>query len=144
MTQTNERITPELSRAALEGSFPGYLGIELVEISDGEVRGRMAVDRRHLHPGGHVHGGAWVALADTVAAWGTMRHMAPGLQLTTIELKTNVFATAREGDLLEATGVPLHLGRRTQVWQVDVRKGDRRAAHFVCTQMVIAPSGATA
>jgi hypothetical protein len=50
----NPEVTPESIRARIDGTFPGDLG----------------VDRRHLHPGGYVHGGAWVALADSVAAWG--------------------------------------------------------------------------
>ena len=139
MTIYNERITPELSRQVLGGTFPGDLGIELLEITDEEVEGRMAVDRRHLHPGGYVHGGAWVAFADTVAAWGTMRHLAEGHDFTTAELKVNVFAAAREGDELRAIGTPVHVGRRSQVWEVRVRNGERNAALFVCTQMVLAP-----
>jgi 1,4-dihydroxy-2-naphthoyl-CoA hydrolase len=137
---TNEHITPELSRQALAETFPGNLGIELVAIAEGEVKGRMAIDRRHLHPGGYVHGGAWVAFADTVAAWGTMRHLPAGHDFTTVELKTNVFAAGREGDVLEATGSPLHIGRRTQVGEVHVHRGERRAALFICTQIVTAPA----
>jgi uncharacterized protein (TIGR00369 family) len=133
----NPAITPELSRTVLAGSFPGDLGIELVEIDESRVVGRMAVDRRHLHPGGYVHGGAWTAFADTVAAWGTMRNLEPGLDFTTVEMKTNVFAAGRDGDVLDATGEPLHRGRRTQVWEVRVHRGDRLAANFVCTQMVL-------
>jgi acyl-coenzyme A thioesterase PaaI-like protein len=53
-------ITAELAAKSLPGSFPGDLGIELVSISGAEVRGRLEVDRRHLHPGGYVHGGVWV------------------------------------------------------------------------------------
>ena len=68
MSTTNQEITPELSVKRLEGTFPGNLGIELTEITDEQVRGRMRVDERHLHPMGYVHGGAWVAFADTVAA----------------------------------------------------------------------------
>ena len=135
----NERITPELSRRALAGTFPGDLGIELLSIAEEGVEGRMAVDGRHLHPGGYVHGGAWVAFADTVAAWGTMHRLEEGHDFTTAELKVNVFAAAREGDELRATGTPVHVGRRSQVWEVRVRKGDRNAALFVCTQMVLAP-----
>jgi uncharacterized protein (TIGR00369 family) len=135
----NSSITPDLSREILPGSFPGDLGIELVEIGDELVRGRMAADRRHLHPGGYVHGGAWTAFADTVAAWGTMRHLPEGHDFTTVELKMNVFAAARDGDILEAVGQPLHLGRRTQAWEVRVHVGDRLCANFVCTQMVLPP-----
>jgi 1,4-dihydroxy-2-naphthoyl-CoA hydrolase len=134
---TNEQITPELSAQTLPGSFPGDLGIELTEITDEQVRGRMLVDRRHLHPAGYVHGGAWVAFADTVAAWGTMRHLPEGRGFTTVELKANVLASARDGDELTALGVPLHVGSRTHVWQVEVFRAERRAAHFVCTQIVL-------
>jgi len=134
---SNDQITPEVSKRALDGFFPGNLGIELHAITDEEVRGRMAIDKRHLHPGGFVHGGAWVAFADTVAAWGTMRHVEKGENFTTVELKANVFAAARDGDVLDAVGTPVHVGRRTQVWQVKITRGEKPAALFVCTQMVL-------
>jgi uncharacterized protein (TIGR00369 family) len=125
--------------AAIAGFFPGDLGIELLSLEDDEVSGRLLADRRHLHPGRFVHGGVWVAFADTVAAWGTIRNLPEGHDFTTVELKTNVLAAAREGDELVATGRPLHLGRSTQVWEVRIEKGERLAAFFVCTQMIIAP-----
>jgi len=126
-----------MAARTLPGSFPGDLGIELVSIADDAVEARMAVDRRHLHPGGYVHGGVWVSLADTVAAWGTMRRLGAGEDFTTVELKANVFNAGRTGDELRATGRPLHVGRRTQVWEVHIANGDRAAAAFMCTQMVL-------
>jgi 1,4-dihydroxy-2-naphthoyl-CoA hydrolase len=137
MGETNEAITPELSVELLAGTFPGDLGIELTEITDEHVRGRMLVDKRHLHPMGYVHGGAWVAFADTIAAWGTMRQLPQDLGFTTVELKINVLASAGAGDELTALGEPLHVGSRTQVWQVHVFRGERLAANFVCTQIVL-------
>ena len=135
----NERITPELSRTALAGSFPGDLGIELIEIDERRTVGRMAVDARHLHPGGFVHGGAWAAFADTVAAWGTMHALEPDASFTTVELKTNVFAAGRTGDVLIGVGEALHAGGRTQVWEVRIRReaDDRLMANFICTQIVL-------
>ena len=137
MGQTNAEITPELSAERLAGTFPGNLGIELTEITDEHVLGRMPVDRRHLHPMGYVHGGAWVAFADTVAAWGTLRHLPADRGFTTVELKINVITSATDGDELSAVGEPLHVGSRTQVWQVRVLKQERLAASFTCTQMVL-------
>lgn len=133
----NPEITPELSRSSLPGTFPGDLGIELLDIAPERITGRMSVDRRHLHPGGYVHGGAWTAFADTVAAWGTMRNLPAGSGFTTVELKLNVFAAGREGDVLDAVGEPLHTGHRTQVWEVRVQIGERLAANFICTQIVL-------
>lgn len=137
MSPGNKDITTELSAERLAGTFPGNLGIELTEITDERIRGRMAVDKRHLHPMGYVHGGAWVAFADTVAAWGTLRHLPEGRGFTTVELKINVLASAGEGDLLSAIGEPLHIGGRTHVWQVRVFRSERLAANFVCTQIVL-------
>jgi len=137
MARTNAAITTELSAERLRGTFPGDLGIELTEIAEDHVRGRMRVDGRHLHPMGYVHGGAWVALADTVAAWGTMRNLPEDRGFTTVELKINVLASAIDGDELTAVGRPLHVGSRTQVWQVEVFRGERLGASFVCTQIVL-------
>ena len=137
MSSTNKDITPALSVERLAGTFPGNLGIELTEIADQRVRARMRVDKRHLHPMGYVHGGAWVAFADTVAAWGTLRHLPEGRGFTTVELKINVLASAGAGDELTATGQPLHVGSRTHVWQVQVFRAERLAANFVCTQIVL-------
>jgi len=136
---TNPHITPELSAERLAGTFPGDLGIKITEITDEHVRGRMSVDRRHLHPMGYVHGGAWVAFADTIAAWGTLRHLPDGKGFTTVELKMNVLASASAGDELSAIGEPLHVGSRTHVWEVRVFRGegDRLSANFICTQIVL-------
>ena len=135
----NAFVTPDVFRDRIAGTFPGNLGIEVVRIEDREVEGRLECDERHLHPGGYVHGGVWVTLADTVAAWGTLRHLPEGHDFTTVELHTNVFAGARAGDVLSAIGRPLHIGGRTHVWEVRVANGDRRAAFFTCTQMVLEP-----
>lgn len=137
-------VTPDDVRSFLPGTFPGDLGIEPLEIEDGRAVGRLVVDRRHLHPGGFVHGGVWTALADTVAAWATFRAIPGGTDFTTVELKLNVFAAGLPGDELIATATPLHAGRTTVVVEVRVDRcpaegGERRlAASFVATQFVLA------
>jgi 1,4-dihydroxy-2-naphthoyl-CoA hydrolase len=137
----NPDFTLERIHGVLEGTFPGDLGIEPLEVGPRLIRARLLVDRRHLHAGGYVHGGAWVAFADSVAAWGTMRHLAPQRTFTTVELKMNVFTAAVPGDELLGTGEPLHIGARTQVWEVRVQRrrdgAERLAANFICTQMVL-------
>lgn len=137
-------ITPQSVREFLPGSFPGDLGIEPLKIEDGHSHGRIVVDRRHLHPGGFVHGGVWTALGDTVAAWATFRVIPPGHNFTTIELKLNVFAAGVEGDEVVAVGEPLHVGRSTVVIEVRMerrREGaePRLAANLIVTQFVLPP-----
>jgi uncharacterized protein (TIGR00369 family) len=137
-------LTPENVRAFLPGSFPGDLGIEPVEIDDERSVGRIVVDRRHLHPGGYVHGGVWTALGDTAAAWATFRAIPPGHNFTTIELKLNVFAAGLEGDEIDAIATPLHVGKSTVVIEVKIerrREGEepRLAANLIVTQFVLPP-----
>lgn len=131
-------MNPADIAGVLAGTFPGDLGIEVLGADESGARGRLVADKRHLHPGGFVHGGVWAGFADTVAAWGTIANLPPGHDFSTAEMKTNLFGVGREGDVLEAVAVPLHLGRRTQVWEVRISAGDRLAALFVCTQVLVA------
>jgi 1,4-dihydroxy-2-naphthoyl-CoA hydrolase len=139
-------ITTESARSFLPGSFPGDLRIEPLEIEEERSRGRIVVDRRHLHPGGFVHGGVWTALGDTVAAWATFKAIPPGHNFTTIELKLNVFAAGLLDDEIVATAVPLHVGRSTVVIEVKVdrvRAGSSRlAANLIVSQFVLPPEPA--
>ncbi len=137
------QITPEHIRGFIGGSFPGDLGIEPLEIGGDRSVGRIVVDRRHLHPGGYVHGGVWTALGDTVAAWATFRNIPPYHDFTTIELKLNVFGSGLDGDVLTAVATPMHNGRNTVVLEVKVereRAGETKlAANLVVSQFVIPP-----
>src|SRR3954451_24423239 len=137
-------ITPETVRSFLPGSFPGDLGIEPLEVEDSHARGQIVVDRRHLHPGGFVHGGVWTALGDTVTAWSTFRCIPAGHNLTTIEPKLTVFPAAILGAEIEATAEPLHVGKSTVVIEVRIvrRREDkvpRLAANLIVSQFVLPP-----
>lgn len=138
------QIKPEHIREFAKGSFPGDLGIEPLEIEVERARGRIVVDRRHLHPGGYVHGGVWTALGDTVAAWVTFRNIPPHHDFTTIELKLNVFGSGLLGDEIVAEATPLHSGRNTVVAEVRMertREGETKlAGNLIVTQFVIPPA----
>ena len=141
MAPANPSITVDSIRAMLRESAPSYpqaLAIEPVEIDDERSVGSLVVEEIHLHPGKQVHGGVWVGLADTVAAWQTFRHLPDGASFTTIELKLNAFAAAGLGDRLTATAEHLHAGRSTHVIEVRVDRDDRFAANLLVTQFVIA------
>jgi uncharacterized protein (TIGR00369 family) len=137
-------FTPENVRAFIGGSFPGDLGIEPIEIEDSFASGRIVVDRRHLHPGGYVHGGVWTALGDTVAAWATFRNIPREHNFTTIELKLNVFSAGLLDDEIVAVATPLHAGKSTVVIEVRMerlREGSepKLAANLIVSQFVLAP-----
>jgi len=140
-----EVLEPHHVRRYLPESFPGDLGIEPLEIEDSHSRGHIVVDKRHLHPGGYVHGGVWTALGDTVAAWATFRNIPPGHNFTTIELKLNVFAAGLPADEIVAVAEPLHVGKSTVVIEVRMerrREGSepRLAANLIVSQFVLPPA----
>ena len=133
----NPEITAEAIKEWLPDTFPGDMAIEPVEITDELATGRMVVEKKHLHPGGYVHGGVWAALGDSVAAWATFRNLPPMTDFTTIEFKLNVFTAGELGDELICEARPLHVGRSTAVVEAQVLKGEKRVAHFLVTQFVL-------
>jgi uncharacterized protein (TIGR00369 family) len=85
-----------------------------------------------------IHGGAIMAFADTMGAVGTMANLRDGQSTTTIESKTNFFAASPVGTRLVAESVPLHRGRRTQVWETRLTNPDGRlVAKVTQTQLVL-------
>jgi 1,4-dihydroxy-2-naphthoyl-CoA hydrolase len=85
-----------------------------------------------------LHGGAVMALADTLGAIATIANVAEGTTTTTIESKTNCFAAIPVGQTARAECTPLHRGRTTMVWQTKVTRSDGRVAAVVMqTQLVM-------
>ncbi len=97
-----------------------HIGFEFLEIGDDFLTGRIPVDHRTTQPFGILHGGASCVLAETlgsVAAWMTVdpdKYRAVGL-----EINANHIRAVTEGYVV-GTCRPLHVGRRTQVWQIDM------------------------
>jgi len=121
--------------------FPGYVGLVITEVSQGLLKGELALRKALVAPNGYLHAGTIVAFADTLAGYGCVAHLPEDAQnFTTVELKTNFLGTATEGSLYgEASAV--HLGRTTQVWDAVVMHGTerRKLALFRCTQLVLYP-----
>lgn len=121
--------------------LPGYLGIEMVELKEGEVRGRMLVKGPHFAPNEFLHAASIVALADTTCGYGAFAHLPEkATSFTTIELKSNHLGTIKEG-AIECLATAQHLGKTTQVWDAVVtdESTGRKLALFRCTQLVIWP-----
>ena len=102
------------------GTMVEHLGIEFTEISDDFIRGTMAVDRRTHQPYGVLHGGASVALAETLGSTGaTMCVDATQYQCVGQEINANHVRPVHTG-FVTGTARPVHLGGRTHVWVIDI------------------------
>jgi uncharacterized protein (TIGR00369 family) len=99
----------------------GSLGIELIEISPTKVVATMRVDDRTRQPFGILHGGASIALAETVASFGAVvnidhtKFMAVGQEINGNHLR------GKASGVVTATGTPVHIGRTSQVWSIEIR-----------------------
>jgi len=120
------------------------LGIVITEATPERVVATMRVTPAHHQPFGILHGGASVALAETVASYGstvsidTARRRAVGLEINANHVRSVT------GGTLTATGTPLHRGRTTQIWSVEIRdEAGRLVCVSRCTLAIIeAPAAA--
>ena len=127
-------------------AFPRALGLELTAVAPERLAARLVVGEATSNGQGAMHGGALMAVADTLGAIGTLVNLAPGQRTTTIESKTNFIGAAPIGAALLAEALPLHRGRTTQIWQTRITREDGRLVAMVTqTQLVLArPDGAGA
>jgi 1,4-dihydroxy-2-naphthoyl-CoA hydrolase len=115
-----------------------HLGVEIVEASPQRVVARLTVRPELCTSGGILHGGAYMALADTAGAIGASLNLAAGANTTTIESKTNFLGSASLGVVVSAEATPVHVGRRSSVWQIRVTNPDGKLLALVTqTQLVI-------
>ena len=122
---------PEASIEALNarsaGTLMQSLGIEFTELGDGFLRATMPVDARTRQPYGLLHGGASVALAETLGSSAGML-MAGGNAVVGLEINANHLRAVRSG-IVTGTARPIHLGRSTQVWEIRI---EDEAGQLVC------------
>ncbi len=118
--------------------LPTTLGVKVIRAEKDMVVAELLVRPEICTAGDTVHGGTIMAFADTVGAIGTVMNLTEGQGTTTLESKTNFLAGAKVGTILTAESVPLHRGRRTQVWETRITNADGRLiAKVTQTQMVL-------
>ena len=120
-----------------EGLFPGLLGVRIIEAVPERVVAEVTVRDELCTTPGIMHGGAIMALADTLGGVATFLNLPQGAGTTTIESKTNFFAPGRTGDTVRAECSALHRGKRTMVWQTRVTAPDGRLLALVTQTQVV-------
>jgi 1,4-dihydroxy-2-naphthoyl-CoA hydrolase len=124
--QTDNRAILEKLRANATKNLADTLGIVVTELTPGRVIATMPVDERTRQPFGILHGGASVALAETVASLGgTMNVDLAQFAVVGVEINANHIRAKREG-IVTGTGTPIHVGRSTQVWEVRIVDEEQR------------------
>jgi uncharacterized protein (TIGR00369 family) len=119
--------------------FAGLLGIDVISAEKDRIEARMLVRSDMCNPMKGLHGGAAMSLADTLGAMGASINLPEGAGgTTTLESKTNFIGVAREGETVMAVCTPLHIGRRTSIWQTRITsEAGKTVALVTQTQMVL-------
>lgn len=138
-------IRPELTTSfwneRSKGRLPGMVGVELLEIEVGRVKGQVVIRPELWAPNGFLHAATVIGLADTLCGYGCVAALPEGASgFTTVETKTNHLGTATEG-VISCLATMVHSGRTTQVWDATVTHNEtgKSIALFRCTQMVLWP-----
>ncbi|MCC8154591.1 MAG: Cof-type HAD-IIB family hydrolase [Tannerellaceae bacterium] len=113
-------IPIEQLNAMAKHALMGNLGIQYTYVSEDRVEATMPVDVRTRQPFGILHGGATLALAETVAGLGSMILCQPDEIIVGMQVSGNHVSSAHEGDTVRAVGTAIHTGRSSHVWNVDV------------------------
>ncbi len=119
-----------------------HLGIEYTAIEDGALIASMPVDQRTKQPAGILHGGASVALAESVASVASYLTLDPRkYHAVGLEINANHIRSKKEG-LVHGKATPVHLGTSTQVWNIDITDEEGR---LICksriTMMILEKKG---
>ena len=135
---------PDWVRSLPQRTLAGALGIEIVELTADRVVATMPVDDRTRQPYGLLHGGASIALAETVASLGAAGRVdRERFAVVGQEINGNHIRAVKAG-IVRAIGVPLHAGRTSQVWSIEIRdEAERLVCISRCTLAVVEAASRT-
>ena len=137
-----------MSRAAgiqelLKGIFPDLLGVRLTEVTPERVLAELTVRAQLCTVGGVLHGGAFMAFADTLGAVGTVANLPAGARTTTLESKTNFIGAAQVGSRVIGESTPVHRGKTTMVWQTRITSESGKLLALVTQTQMVLPAAAS-
>jgi uncharacterized protein (TIGR00369 family) len=113
-------LSVELLTRGSENTAVSFLGIEFVEVGDDYLVGRVPVNHQTCQPYGLLHGGVSVTLAETLGSCGAAFSCTPGHQVVGLDINANHLRGVKDG-WVTGTARAVHIGRTTQVWQIDMR-----------------------
>ena len=111
-----------------DNTLVGHLDIEFLEKGEDFLSASMPVDGRTHQPMGILHGGASVVLAETLGSSASFMTLEDGFHSVGLEIKANHIKSISDGRVI-GTARPLHMGRTTQVWDIDIKS---EAGDLIC------------
>ena len=121
-----QQFSTDEIKAVQRSTMDEHLGVEIVSIGPDHLSARMPVNERTVQPHGILHGGASAALAETLGSIGGSMVVDPErYRVIGQEINANHIRSVREG-FVHGTARPIHLGRRSQVWAIEIVDDQKR------------------
>ncbi|MGQ0708905.1 MAG: hotdog fold thioesterase [Rhodoferax sp.] len=137
-------VSLEILKRVSDNTAVTHLGIEFLEIGDEYLVARVPVNRQTCQPYGLLHGGVSVVLAETLGSCGAAFTAPSGHRVVGLDINANHLRAVSSG-WVTGTARPVHIGRTTQVWQIDMRDDQGRMSCVSrITMAVLAPQDETA
>ena len=134
-----QAVSPEILNTISRDTAVSHLGIEFIEVGDDFLRARVPVGAHTRQPYGLLHGGVSVVLAETLGSCGAVYACPEGWRAVGLDINANHLRAATRG-WVTGTARPVHIGRTTQVWLIDMHND---AGELTCvsrlTMAVLAP-----
>ena len=128
----------EAIQRILDPVFPGLMGVRLLTLEPERVVAELVVRPDLCTIGGILHGGAYMAFADTLGAVGTVINLPQGKRTTTTDSSTKFIGGARVDTTVTGECIALHRGRTTMVWQTTIRSAEGKLCAVVTqTQLIL-------
>lgn len=137
MTPTPRPVTVKELNERIAPMFPGLMGVEITEASPDRIIGTLLVRPELCTAGATLHGGAYMAFADTLGAVGTVVNLPAGKGTVTTSSSTQFLAGAPAGSVVTGESVALHKGRTTMVWQTMIHDANGRLCAVVTQNQLV-------
>lgn len=132
MSLWKQPVSVEVLTAISAHTAVSHLGIEFLEVGADFIRARVPVDARTIQPYGLLHGGVSVVLAETLGSCGAAYAAPEGQRVVGLDINANHLKSATHG-WVTGTARPVHIGRTTQVWQIELTN---EAGELTCVSRI--------
>lgn len=127
MELKNKLTLEKIKNHSIKGQLPEAFGIEIIEVGNDYMKGALIVDERHLRPGNIMNGGVSLVLIETLGSFSSYLFIDPDKQNAFgVQVSANHISIARPGDKLTARSIKVHVGKTTQIWDVEITNQNGR------------------
>lgn len=132
-----KNLTTDQLNDLCKGTLMEHLGMQITRIEEGRVEATMPIDVRTIQPVGILHGGATIALAESVAGIGSYFLCSDEEHAVGMQLSVNHISSPRKGEVT-AVALILHQGKKSHIWQVEVFASDKKLVSVITvTNMIL-------